>query len=407
MFNVFKKSFRKRVYLDYASLTPIDPRVIREMKRFSVPEYANPSSLYKEGVAAKKALADARGKVAAFIHVHPDEIIFTSGGTESNNLALQGALKAFRSKQKAGDSKPHLIISSIEHSSIMECAAEMEKWGVEVTRLAVDGDGVVSLDELKKSLRPTTFMVSIMTVNNEIGTVQPIREISKVIRHYRARSAETLSIYPLFHTDAAQAALYEDLNMEKLGVDLLTLDGSKAYGPRGIGALYIRRNTPFETVIYGGGQERNIRSGTENIPAIEGFAKAVEIARTEKGNETARIASMKNEFWAGLQVITKGATSVPDHFVKVAEKPPVSPHILNVSIPGIDNEFFVLQLDSAGIACSTKSSCLRDADESYVLQAVGRDSKTSVRFSFGRWTKRSDIKRALVAISKILGRQLA
>lgn len=442
MSNVFGKIFRRRIYLDYASLTPVDPRVIREMRRFSAPGYANPSSLYREGAAAKKALNGSRAEVAGFIHGHVDEIIFTSGGTEANNLALLGALKAFRSKQKIGDPKAHLIISSVEHSSILECAAELEKWGVEVTRLSVDQNGIVSLDELKKALRPTTFLVSIMAVNNEIGTIEPLREIAKVIRHFRARagSSHNVSPYPLLHTDAAQAALYEDLNVEKLGVDLMTLDGSKVYGPRGVGALYIRRNTPFETVIYGGGQERGIRSGTENIPAIAGLAKALEIAGSGRAVESRRIEALKWEFWAGLQTMARGITCVPEHLVKMTENPsfyqsrgkdmpeghskdplretgpnstasresfqsPFSPHILNVSIPGIDNEFFVLQLDAEGIASSTKSSCLRDADESYVLQAVGRDSKTSVRFSFGRWTKKGDIRKALKVVFEVLGRQ--
>jgi len=417
----------KRIYLDYASLTPIDPRVIREMKKYSSVDFANPSSLYKEGVAAKKALEEGRIQVAEFLHAHADEIVFTSGGTEANGLALEGA---GRMAHRNGFEKSHLIISAIEHSSVMETAAMMEKHGVEVTRLSVDSNGVVSLEELKKALKPNTFMVSIMTVNNEIGSVQPLKDIAKIVRDYRKSKNDSKNRYPLLHTDAAQAVLYEDLNMEKLGVDLLTLDGSKSYGPRGIGCLYVRRGTPIGQIIYGGGQERGLRSGTENIPAVKGFAMSLEIAadnrrpvgRADGGQkETVRVAELRAQFIEGLKSVRPDISVNPSfvqsdenfrHFEKDAFKgaavPPAqsqsAPHILNVTIPGIDNEFFVLQLDARGIACSTKSSCLRDEDESYVLKAIGADSKTSVRFSFGRWTKKGDVATALKAIKEILAK---
>jgi cysteine desulfurase len=398
----------KRIYLDYASLTPIDPRIIREVKKYSSAKYANPSSLYKEGVAAKKALEEGRKKVADFIHAHADEVIFTSGGTEANNLAIEGSLKA---AHKNGVQKPHLIISSIEHSSVIEVANVAERIGCEVTRLSVDSRGIVSLDELKKSIKPNTVLVSIMMVNNEVGTVEPIREAIKIVRHARkvnANAEKSDSKYPLFHTDAAQA-LYEDINMESLGVDLLTLDGSKVYGPRGIGCLYIRRGTPIEPIIYGGGQEKGMRSGTENVPAIMGFAKALELLGVEH---------LKMEHFAQVKwsvgdlrtlLIEKLKAIRPDITINgvdsnAGQAAQTSPHILNVSIPGIDNEFFVLQLDARGIACSTKSSCLRDLDESYVLKAMGADSKTSIRFSFGRYTRKSDIVKATKIIADILHR---
>ncbi len=392
---------RRRIYLDYASLTPIDPRVIREMKRFFVSKYANPSSWYREGVEARKVLDRARKGTADFIHALSDEIVFTSGGTEANNLALQGALAGARI---SGIKKPHLIISAIEHSSIIECANVLERQGIEVTRLGVGPNGRISLDELEKSIRPNTFLVSIMTVNNEIGTIEPIRDIAKVIRHAREKLARQ---YPLFHTDAAQAALYDDLFVEKLGVDLLTLDGSKVYGPRGVGALYVKRGTPIAPIIYGGGQESGMRSGTENIPGIAGLAKALEIIKMEK------VKNMMENVCAQRKMMVEGLKKIrPDMRVNgpsetVDRRHPtdevlVSPHILNISIPGIDNEFFVLQLDARGIAVSTKSSCLRDLDESYVLKAIGGDSMTSVRLSFGRWTKKRDITKTLRCIAKIL-----
>jgi cysteine desulfurase len=383
----------KRIYLDYASLTPIDPRVLREMKAYSSRVYANPSSLYKEGVTAKKALAEGRAKAASYLNAHADEIVFTSGGTEANALALEGVGRAAVHAgfvNPAAGMKPHIIVSSIEHSSIIETAAMLEKHGCEITRLPVDRNGVISIDELKKAIKSNTVLVSIMMVNNEIGSIQPIKEIAKVIR--RARNGN----YPLFHTDAAQA-LYEEMDVQKLGVDLLTLDGGKVYGPRGIGALYVKRGTPIEQIIYGGGQERGLRSGTENLPAVMGFGKALEIAGREVRNkkEGARVQALKRIFIDGLKSIR------PD--IKINGDSNVSaPHILNISIPGIDNEFLLFQLDAKGIACSTKSSCLRDEDESYVLKSIGADSRASMRLSFGRWTTKGEIKKALLALQGLI-----
>ncbi len=383
----------RRIYLDYASITPIDKRVIREMRRFSGSHFANPSSWYKEGVSAKKALDQARKQVADFIHAHPDEIAFTSGGTESNGLALEGAGRAARD---SGIQKPHIIISVIEHSSIMEMANMLEKRGCRVTRLSVDANGIVSVAELERALTPDTYMVSVMAVNNETGSVQPLREIAKAIRDYKKKKGgNSAGIYPLFHTDAAQGALYGDLYVEKLGVDLMTLDSGKMYGPRGIGALYAKRGTPIQPIIIGGGQESGLRSGTENVPAIAGFAKAIEIAEREKSKGAhEKIRGLREYFASGLKAI--------DPSIHINGGGPSPPHILDASMPGIDNEFFVLQLDAKGIACSTKSSCLRDEDESYVLKAMGADSKESVRFSFGRQTTKRELAKALRAVRAIL-----
>ena len=383
----------KRIYLDYASLTPIDPRVLRESKKYSGMKYANPSSLYAEGVAARKVLAEARKKVADILHALPDEIVFTSGGTEANGLALEGAARA---AHRSGFAKPHLIISAIEHSSVMETANMIEKNGVEVTRIPVDTQGVVSVEEIKKAIRPETFLVSVMYVNNEIGSIQPIRDIAKAIRQARKSFQEQGAAenrYPLFHTDAAQAPLYLDVSVEKIGVDLLTLDGAKIYGPRGMGCLYVKRDTPIEPIIYGGGQEKGLRSGTENIPSIVGFAKALELTEKGKEKEIQRITELRTQLSEGLIKIR------PDITINSSI---ATPHILNVSIPGIDNEFFLFQLDAHGVAISTKSSCLRDEDESYVLKAINGNTTTSLRFSFGRWTKKGDVSKVLKILERIL-----
>jgi cysteine desulfurase len=398
--------FKKRIYLDYASLTPIDPDVMREMKRFSGGNYANPSSLYKEGVSAKKALDDARTRAARTIGAHADEIIFTSGGTEANNLAILGAVEALRA-QGMEYRDMHVITSVIEHSSVRECMNYLNEREVTVDAISVDSQGVVLLDELKNKIRPNTVIVSIMMVNNEIGTVEPIREIAKIIRQARAThkenspfSFQSETSYPLFHTDAAQAFLYEDMNTQKLGVDLLTLDGTKICGPRGAGLLYAKRSTPLRSIIHGGGQEKGMRSGTEALPLSVGLVRALEIGDRGKGEAVRKIAELRTRFVEGLMEMGKGIRI--NGVGSQGLFPVVSPHILNITIPKIDAEFFILQLDAAGIACSTKSSCLRDEDESYVLKAIGADSRSSIRFSFGRWTTKSDIDRTLKVIRGLL-----
>ena len=371
--------FSRRHYFDYASLTPIDPRVLREMDAYSTETYANPSSWYCKGTAALKALNEARSRVAHFIHAHPDEIIFTSGGTESNNLALLGSIESLHDAGREYRDM-HVVVSAIEHSSVMEIASYLKKKGVIVEYVDVDGQGMVKLDDLKRKIKSNTVLVSIMTVNNEVGTIQPIQEIAKSMK------------YPLFHTDAAQAG-YLELNVEKMGVDLLTLDGSKVYGPRGIGALYIKRNTPIAPIIHGGGQEHGMRSGTENIPAIMGFARALDLVSEGRIQEVARLTELRSFLITELKKL--GVVIHSEHVL-------TSPHIINISIPGIHNEFFVLWMDARGINCSTKSSCLRDEDESYVLRAMGVDGKTSIRLSLGRGTKKSHIKKLCKLVSTFI-----
>lgn len=369
--------FMKKIYLDYASLTPIDPKVIRVIKKFSDKVYGNPSALYASAVWAKNALTDARERVAKVLHAHSDEIIFTGSGTESNNLALLGVVEAYQGK--------HIIVSAIEHSSVIETAHYLEKKGVEVTYLKVDENGVVDLEQLKKSIRPETILVSIMMVNNEVGTIEPIYEISKIVRDYRKTSGTR---FPFLHTDACQAPTSLEVYVEKMNVDLVTLDGHKVYGPRGLGMLYVRRGVECSPILHGGSQERGLRSGTENIPGIQGFALALELVERMRKKESQRLAVLKKYFIDELNKINSGI-KINGSMVNTV------PNILNISIPNIDSEFFVLQLDAKGIECSTKSACLKDEDESYVLKAIGVDSRSSIRFSFGRNTKKRDLKKTL------------
>ena len=340
----------KRIYLDYASLTPIDKGVMKEIKKYSSKNYGNPSALYASGVAAKKAVGSARKKIADILHAHSDELIFTSGGTESNHLILNN----FKNS----------VVSSIEHSSIIKRDAK---------RISVDVNGVVNLDEIKKAITPETELVSIMMVNNEIGTIEPIADIAKIVRDERKKRG---SAFPLLHTDASQAGLLP-LHVEKLGVDLMTLDGSKLYGPRGVGMLYVKRGTI-----------KIDRAGTANLPGIMGFAKALELADKLRDREYKRLSDLKNFFIKELQEKIPGTKVNGDRSM-------TSPHILNISIPDIDNEFLVLKLDAKGIECSTKSACLTEEDESYVLKNIGASSATSIRLSFGRETTKSDLKKVL------------
>lgn len=329
------------------------------MKKYSSKDYSNPSSLYSSGVKAKNVVVEAKKRIADIIHAHPDEIIFTSGGTESNNLVLEN----FAGK--------HIIISAIEHSSIIK--------NIKAIHVPIGPNGIVDLEELKKAISPETALVSIMLVNNEIGTIQPIREIVKVVRD----AGKKFNTKIIFHTDACQA-MYLPLHVEKMGVDMMTLDGNKIYGPRGVGVLYVKR-----------GVVEISRAGTENLHGIAGVALALEIVDKMREKESVRSGELKHYFIEGLQKIN------PDIKINGSQEKS-SPHILNISIPNIDNEFFVLQLDAKGIECSTKSACLKDEDESYVLKAIGTDSGTSVRFSFGRATTKGDIKKTLKIIAKIL-----
>lgn len=378
-----------RIYLDYASLTPTDPAVLTFMSEKYSMEYANPSSVYEEGVNSHKVLDESRDKCAKYINAHKDEIYFTSGGTESNNIAILGFAHALHRKGLRYEDM-HFIASSIEHSSIMECMNELKNRGSKIDFIEVDTNGVIDIGDLRNKIKKETVLVSIMAVNNETGTIQPIKEIAKEIRH--ARKVNNIQ-YPLFHSDCSQA-IHIELNMENTGIDLVTVDSAKTYGPKGVGMLYIKRGLEIDPIILGGGQESGLRSGTENIPGIAGFSYSLELIKKERNKESVRLQKLKNELLTRLIKINS--------HIKVNGAKNSSPHILNISIPNTDCEFLVFQLDAIGIACSTKSSCLKDKDESYVLRAMDIDSSESIRFSFGRWTKKSDIVDITKAVHRFI-----
>lgn len=370
----------KKVYLDYASLTPIDGKVFAFSKKYTGEDYMNSSSIHEPGISAKRVLKETREITAKAIGASADEIIFTGSGTEANNIALQPS------------SLQNIVISNIEHSSIMKKAEMLEKDGIKVSRIKVLENGIIDLKSLKDAIGKETALVSVMLVNNETGVIQPIKEIARIIKE---KKKEFNSLYPLFHTDACQAISTFKINARELGVDMMTLDSHKAYGPRGVGMLYIRRGVEIKPIMFGGEQEMGIRAGTENLPGIAGFAFALSLCEKNAEKENKRLASLKKYFIEGLRKIN------PE--IKInGDLANSSPHILNISIPGIDAEFMVIKLSERGVFCSTKSACLYHEDESYVLKAMNADSKSSLRFSFGRNTKKNDLAFALKMIKDAL-----
>src|SRR3989344_1161530 len=289
----------RNIYLDYAATTPTDPAVVKAMAPYWSEHYGNPSSLYRLGQASKKALQASRQIVADTLACQPEEIFFTGGGTESINLAIKGLLAAV----KLTDQPNHFITSSIEHHAVLHTADRLKKQGHEISILPVDDQGVVLFSALKEAIKDNTVLVSIMMANNEIGTIEPIQEFGVYLEKLSQERLEKKLPKIYFHTDACQAAGALDLNVQKLHVDLLSLNGSKIYGPKGVGVLYIRRGTPINAVIDGGGQENNLRSGTENVPGIVGLGQALELVNKNKAKENARLIELRD--WLINAILTK------------------------------------------------------------------------------------------------------
>jgi len=399
-----RKSIKKRIYMDYAAAAPELPSVRRATKR-AAQYFANPSSIHTDGVRSATALANAHADIAKILSAHADEIVCVGSGTESDNLAVMGVFKHARLSSEFKGKDVHIITSAIEHPAILEACRHIEEVGGQVTYLAVDKDGRIDLKEFCAALRPETILVSIAYANNEIGVIQPIREIAKEIRHYKKslHSSSTSNLetrtYPLFHTDACQAAAYLNLTVEQLGVDLLTLNGTKLGGPRGTGLLYMRRGTPIAPIMHGGGQERGIRPGTENIPGIVGLAEALVDAAAVKDTESARLTAVRDFFIEEIKKHFPAARINGSLLYRL-------PNNVHVSFPKIKSELLVLELDAKGISASAGSACSSAADTgSHVLEAMhGKADESmwgSVRFSFGRNTKKSDITGVIHALSAV------
>lgn len=392
---------QKKIYLDYAGATPIDKRARRALTFYEDKFFANGSAIYKSGVQVRNIIEESRSKIAKLINAHSDEIIFTGSGTESDAMAVLGVVKDWRIKNK--NKIPHVITTKIEHPAVLENCRMLEEEGdVEVTYVGVDKDGIINLEELKDSLKENTILVSVMYANNEIGTIQPIQEIAKIIRHFKKGA-----FFPLFHTDACQAMnyLYTE-NIEKLGVDMMSFNSSKIYGPKGIGALYKKRGIEIFPLYRGGGQEFGLRSGTESLPLIASFREAFVIANKMKEKESRRLITIRDYGIKKLLLLSK---KTGYKIILNGDKVNRLPNNINISITGISSELLVIELDVKGIEVSEKSAChSAGGDGSYVIKAIrkickrGSEEEGSLRISLGRQTTKKDMDILAKELGKIL-----
>jgi cysteine desulfurase len=372
----------RRVYFDHAATTPLDRRVLEAMLPAYQGVWGNPSSIYAEGREARRALDGARRTVAEVLGARPNDIVFTSGGSESDNLALRGA--AYASARRGR----HIITSAIEHHAVLHAVEQLEREGFEATYLPVDAEGFVSPDDLSRALRPDTTVVSVMYANNEVGTVEPIAEL--------ARATKAYDRHIVFHTDAVQAAGALDLGVDTLGVDMMSLTAHKLYGPKGAGVLYVRPRTPFVGQIVGGSQERNRRAGTEDIAGAVGMAMALRLAYDELDARTAHVQALRDELWSGLSAAIPGLrlTGAADFDKRLANN-------LSFCVDGVEGEAVLIQMDLNGVSASSGSACTTGSLEpSHVLTAMGLPSQVargSLRLTLGKDNTREDVQR-LVAL---------
>jgi cysteine desulfurase len=413
----------KRIYADAAAATPLSPAVQKEMRRLEA-LYGNPGGLHKEAVAAKKELEKARARAATAIGAHADELFFTSGGTEANNLGLVGALRPLLHTR----GELNAVTTMIEHPSVLEALRTLEREGLYITYLPVDSDGRVDPKLLREAINDETALVSVQMVNSEIGTIQDIHEFAKEIRHQRGLRKATLqkrgkssaedfpmsaavaatnissgsftSPLPLyFHCDASQAPLWLPIQVEKLGVDMLTLDAQKMLGPKGVGALYIKRGVEVEPVLWGGGQERGLRSGTENVVLAGAFAQALADAQAGVATAVPNVAALRNALLQEIQTRVEGV-----ELNGAAGEWRVANNV-NISIRGLDAQMAVIALDAEGVAVSTRSACSSDDEEpSYVIKALGKDdahAKSSIRMTLLPRATMGDVRAIARALEKV------
>ena len=375
----------KRIYLDYAATTPTHPEVVKAMLPYFTDAFGNPSSIHSYGQESKGAIEESRDKVAALIGARDEEIVFTSGGTEADNFAIKGVAYANEIK---GD---HIITSSIEHHAVIETCKFLERRGFRVTYLPVDEYGLVDPNDVKKAITDKTILISVMQASNEVGTVEPIAEIGRI--------AKEAGIY--FHTDAVQTVGHIPVDVNELGVDLLSMSAHKLYGPKGVGALYIRKGTKLIPFMHGGEQERRRRASTENIPGIVGFGKAVELAQQEISEEAERLTYLRDQLINGL-LERIDHTRLNGHPIMRL------PNNVNVSVDFIEGESMLLNLDLEGICASTGSACSSASLEpSHVLLALGlahEQAHGSLRFSLGKWSTDEEIERVLDVLPGIVAK---
>lgn len=387
-----KSEIKPNIYLDYASTTPVDVAVLKEMIDCMQDSrlQGNPSSIHDMGIIAKQKIEKSRELISKILKISSNELIFTGSGTESDNLAILGLARA--NKEKGN----HIIISSVEHKAVLESAKKLKEEGFKISYTPVDKNGMILIDELIKLIRKETILISIMYVNNEIGTIEPIKKISQKLKSIKNKNNN----FPIFHTDACQASTILSVKPKELGVDAMSINSSKIYGPKGIGLLYIKKGIKIEPIIYGGNQEFGLRPGTENVALIAGFAKALSLVQNKYKKEYPRLNKIKNKLVIELQKIKNIKINSP--------KKSCSPTILNISFLGAEGESLLLELNNYGIYCSTGSACAsRDIKPSHVLIAIGKseeEAHTSIRFSFGKNTKESDIKYLIKILPKAVER---
>jgi len=378
----------KKIYLDYAATTPVDKEVLKEMLPYFSEKFGNAMSIHSFGQEALQAIDAARGKIADFFGCAPTEIVFTSGATESNNLTVKGVLKSYYSKAENAEIKPHIITSAFEHHCVLDSCKAVEKDGLaEVSYIKPGKDGIMRVSEIAKAIRPNTVLISIMYVNNEIGTVQPIGKISKLVRKTNQAKAEN-EFKTVFHTDATQAVNYFDCDVEKLGVDLLSMSAHKIYGPKGIGMLYVRKGTAIRKIQDGGDQEYKLRAGTHNVTGIVGFGKAMEVLKKNMSKDSKKIQDLRDH------LIGKVLREIPNARLN-GSKTKRSPNNANFSFRDIEGEGLLLSLDMEGIACSTGSACSSGAlSPSHVLLSIGLKAEQahgSLRMTLGKYTTKNEI----------------
>lgn len=374
------------IYLDYNATTPVDARVLEAMLPCFGDKFGNASSIHSSGQHARAAVDRARESVAALIGANPAEIVFTSGGTEADNLALLGLVAAMRSQ-----SNKHVITTAIEHHAVLNACQELECRGIRVTYVRAGSDGTVDPDDVREAITAETVLISVMHANNEIGTIQPIEEIGRI--------AAEADIY--FHCDAVQSAGKLNIDVNRLGVDLLSISAHKIYGPKGVGALYVRPGTPLEPLLFGGHHERDRRPGTENVPGIVGLGAAAELAQTNLDEDASRISMLRGRLEAAL------LDSIPDARINGNRALRVC-NTTNITFAGAGGEALLIALDLEGIACSTGAACSSGSVEpSHVLTAIGLsddEARSTLRFSLGRETTSEEIEAAIKVIPRVVER---
>lgn len=378
---------RTEIYLDHAATTPVDPRVLEAMLPYFTEQFGNPSSIYAAGRQARAAIDQARARIARILHCQPREIVFTSGGTESDNLAIKGVAWWHRLNGRGN----HIITTAFEHHAVLHSVQYLEKFGFEATYVRPGPDGIVRVEDIEAAIRPDTILISVMYANNEIGTIQPIAEIGKLAHRYGI----------LFHTDAVQAAGTLPLDVERLHVDLLSLSAHKFYAPKGVGLLYVRQGTKLLWQQNGGSQESNRRAGTENVPGIVGMATALELAYAEREERNAHLLALRDRLIDGI------LQRIPDARLN-GDREQRLPNNVNVSFEGVDGETILLNLDMHGIAASSGSACTTGSTEpSHVLLAIGltpEQARSSIRLTLGKDNTEQEIDRTLNVLEETVTR---